>query len=105
MSGSEPKRVVVPASLESVAAIYEFLSKRLAFPSYFGANLDALYDCATSDIDEPVCLVWPRHWECGNPYHYLNTMKLLGVLMDAAEENPNLTIELPQVPSPPRGEG
>lgn len=94
MSESEPRRVVVPESLESVEDIYAFLGESLSFPSYFGFNLDALYDCATSDICQPVCLVWPRNWTCGNPYLYLSAMKLLGVLMDAATENPNLQLEL-----------
>lgn len=94
MNESEPLRVVVPDSLESIEEIYAFLGERLSFPGYFGFNLDALYDCATSDICHPVCLVWPRTWTCGNPYLYLNAMKLLGVLMDAAAENPNLKIEI-----------
>ncbi|QDU74466.1 Barstar [Bremerella volcania] len=105
MSAPEPFRVVVPASLESIEEIYAFLAERLSFPGYFGFNLDALYDCATSDICQPILLVWPRSWECGNPYLYLSAMKLLGVLMDAAEENPNLKIEFAPVPSPSKGEG
>jgi len=93
MKEPQQRRIVVPRDLKSVEAIYVFLGESLAFPSYFGFNLDALYDCATSDICQPVCVIWPKEWEGGNPYLYLNALRVLGVLMDAAEENPNLMIE------------
>ncbi len=94
MSESYKKRIVVPTDIDSIEGLYTFLQESLNFPGWFGRNLNALWDCATADIDRPVCLVWPRHWTCGNPYHYLGAMKLLDVLMEAAQENPNLTIEL-----------
>ena len=35
--------------------IHEYLAEKFGFPSYYGKNLDALYDCLT-DICEPTCV-------------------------------------------------
>lgn len=50
VSGGPSKR----EALDAVAAA-------LAFPTYFGHNLDALWDCLT-DLDRPTALVW-LGWE------------------------------------------
>lgn len=39
-------------SFSVVGEVHEFLARELGFPSYYGANLDALNDCL-GDIDEP----------------------------------------------------
>ncbi|MEW4562277.1 barstar family protein [Bremerella sp. JC770] len=93
---SEPveKRVVVPADIDSIEGLYAFLQESLDFPGWFGRNLNALWDCATADIEKPVCVVWPRHWTCGNPYHYLEAIRMLDVLREASQENPNLRVEM-----------
>ncbi|CAE7846929.1 yrdF, partial [Symbiodinium microadriaticum] len=82
MSDATEKRIIIPPELTSVEAIYEYLGQSLEFPEYYGGNLDALYDCATRDICEPVCVVWPKDWTGGNPYLYLLAMRVLGVLLD-----------------------
>lgn len=37
---------------------HEQISKTLDFSSYYGANLDALWDILSSDIERPVKLIW-----------------------------------------------
>jgi ribonuclease inhibitor len=37
---------------------YDELSRQLAFPDYFGRNLDALWDVLVADIKGPVEIVW-----------------------------------------------
>ena len=43
-------------ALDSREALHQALSALLAFPAYYGKNLDALHDCLT-DITEPTELV------------------------------------------------
>lgn len=94
MSEPQEKRIVIPADIDSIESLYKFLQESLDFPGWFGRNLNALWDCATADIDKPTCIVWPRRWSCGNPYHYLKAIYILDVLKEASEENANLRIEL-----------
>ena len=44
------------SSVGSREALHQALSALLAFPAYYGKNLDALHDCLT-DITEPTELV------------------------------------------------
>jgi RNAse (barnase) inhibitor barstar len=47
----------------STADLYAALARSLDLPSWFGANLDALWDCLT-DLTEPTALVlaeWARY--------------------------------------------
>ncbi len=34
------------------------ISKKLNFPSYYGKNLDALWDILSSDVERPIVLTW-----------------------------------------------
>ena len=42
-------------ALDSREALHQALSALLAFPAYYGKNLDALHDCLT-DLSDPVHL-------------------------------------------------
>ena len=44
--------------MTSVPALHKYLRSALALPVYYGANLDALYDCLT-EIAEPTQIVVP----------------------------------------------
>ncbi len=46
---------------ENVSSEVDFhieLSKKLNFPSYYGKNLDALWDILSSDVERPIILIW-----------------------------------------------
>ena len=67
-------------------AVYDYLTKELAFPDYFGRNLDALHDCLT-DICVPTRLVLTgTDSPCGR--HFLR------VFRDAARKNRYLSVEV-----------
>jgi ribonuclease inhibitor len=37
------------------------LAQALEFPDYYGANLDALWDCLTGWISPPITIVWENY--------------------------------------------
>lgn len=63
-----------------------YLQKALAFPDYYGRNLDALYDCLT-DLDE-IEVEFINTDEAEGTYFD----KILQVFEEAAEDNARLTI-------------
>ena len=67
---------------DGMTAIHEQLAAALAFPHWYGRNLDALHDCLTEiPRDVTITLLWPE---------LLSGLKR--VLTDAAEDNPHLTV-------------
>lgn len=70
--------------------LHALLAEGLAFPAWYGANLDAMFDCLT-ELHEPAELrvLYPEALRktLGN---YADVW--LRALREAAEENPRLTI-------------
>ena len=87
------KRVTLSGNkMTSREVLHTYLAKKLAFPSYYGKNLDALHDC--------LC-------ERNTPLHitvtYTDRLKkhlgdygelLLQVLQEAAEENEQISLSV-----------
>lgn len=38
--------------------LHKTLKKELRFPEYYGENLDALWDCLTTDLELPLIIEW-----------------------------------------------
>lgn len=87
------KTILIDGSqVENPTGLHQTLAEELSFPDWYGANLDALYDCLT-DITQDVELVI-THW-----HHVAYTLKdyaekLLYVFSCAATENKHLTVTL-----------
>ena len=74
-------------------AIHDFLAKELEFPSYYGKNLDALYDVLTEPCFGGNCLV--LFIDCAGfsesmPRYYAAMQQMCKA---AADVNPGLTVE------------
>ena len=74
------------ARLDTPDAVYDYLTEELAFPAYFGRNLDALHDCLT-DISAPTRLILTG---ASDPV----AQPFLPVLRDAAKQNRYLSVEV-----------
>ena len=78
--------------MRSLPMLHKYLHTALALPEYYGANLDALYDCLT-EIAEPTELVVPKK-VTDEAYLGWYGQQFLQVLQDAAAANDALTITL-----------
>ncbi len=77
----------------SAGEIHEILAEQLHFPSYYGGNLDALYDCLT-DIREDVCvcLFMPRRDGTEGADLLPCLERVRRVFLDAEAENDHLAV-------------
>ncbi|MFG2424126.1 barstar family protein [Streptomyces sp. NPDC048448] len=48
------------AEISSATDLHEFLSQSLDFGPYYGANLSALWDRLSTDVERPVEIVWKQ---------------------------------------------
>ena len=74
------------ARLDTADAVYDYLSRELSFPAYFGRNLDALHDCLT-DVAVPTRLILTG---ASSP----SAQRFLPVLRAAARANRHLSVEV-----------
>lgn len=54
------KNCVLAGPYAGVEAIYMDLTRQLDLPSHFGANLDALWDALTRNVEGPIEISWPE---------------------------------------------
>ncbi|WP_063563234.1 barstar family protein [Paenibacillus sp. O199] len=56
------KRVVLNGEdFYSTTELHELLKQKLELPDFYGANLDALWDCLTGMIELPLELTWTNY--------------------------------------------
>ena len=84
--------IIDGGAVTAMGDIHRLLVEQLAFPDWYGGNLDALHDCLTDLQEETqITLLQPELLAetLGSGY-----VRLCRVLSDSAEENPYLTIQL-----------
>ena len=67
-----------------------YLAEMLNFPDYYGKNLDALYDCLTELGECTIVLAGESILRQSNNYG----ARILRVLEEAVQVNPNLNLEV-----------
>ena len=79
-------------NITTSAQLHMAISQALAFPEYYGKNLDALFDCLTEICDdtELILLNWHKLEYTLKDY----SGKLLYVFHCACKENSQLTVTL-----------
>ena len=75
-----------PEAFRDKEGLHSYLAQQLAFPSWYGGNLDALHDCLGDVRDEVTLIVRDVEAleEAMGPY----ARRLMRVLIDASAENP-----------------
>ena len=73
-------------------AVHNHLAERLQLPSYYGRNLDALYDVLTELGEETTIILRDPALVAEQLGKYGDA--LLNAMQEAAEENPKLSITL-----------
>ena len=76
------------AVLASKEALHQTLAQALAFPDWYGGNLDALFDCLT-DLSEEVSITL-LNWDGLGDYGQRGKK----VLLAAARENDRITLQV-----------
>ena len=91
-------RVVLDLSaIESAEDLHREIAQGLAFPAWYGGNLDALHDCLT-DLSEPSELILRGEAALsGLLGHRADAFRR--VLRDSAAENPLLTVRWEDAPA------
>ena len=76
------------AVLAAKEALHQTLAQALAFPDWYGGNLDALFDCLT-DLSEEVSITL-LNWDGLGDYG----QRVKKVLLAAARENDRITLQV-----------
>ena len=85
---------VVWLRADDLTGALEELGLLLDFPSYYGKNLDALWDCLR-DVERPTAVVW-RNWQncaLGDPHGW---GQILPLLLERTSRSPQFTVLLPE---------
>ncbi|WP_160688477.1 barstar family protein [Clostridium sp. C2-6-12] len=52
------KVVIQGSKLKDKNILHQILKQELKLPAYYGENLDALWDCLTTDVQLPLTIEW-----------------------------------------------
>ncbi|MDY5612973.1 barstar family protein [Dysosmobacter sp.] len=84
--------IIEGAAVGSMDRLHRLLAEQLDFPSWYGGNLDALYDCLTDLAEETSIILF--HSQALAETLGPGYGRLCRVLEDAAAENTRLHIQI-----------
>ena len=88
------REVVFDSShVERLDQLHSELARIFDFPDYYGANLDALYDCLSADVALPLRIIW-KNYNITRSKLGKDVEKVLKVMKDFAKEEPDFTLEV-----------
>lgn len=87
------RKAIIDLNIPSTREVlHSYLKEELDLPSYYGNNLDALYDCLTS-VTEPLCIgLRVPFADETDPDLYPYLEKAVQVFADAEDANNNLGV-------------
>lgn len=85
--------VLKGSEAKSIESFHTQVKSILELPEYYGANLDALWDCLTGWIETPITLVW-EDFEISKTNLGDFADKALSVFKDAEKEVNGFKIEI-----------
>lgn len=79
--------------VKTLREAHQRIAELLSFPPYYGANLDALYDTLSGEIELPVKLIWIAELQVGKALAK-DLENILQVFRDFADEEPGFQLEV-----------
>ncbi len=80
------------AKMEDVAAAHAYLKRKLELPDYYGENLDALWDCLSTDQEAKRITIINRDNILRNLGEY--GVRLLDLFEEVAKENHHIEVDI-----------
>lgn len=62
------------SQLKQYDSVHHWLAAELELPDYYGHNLDALWDCLTTDVKLPVTILWNNDCQDNNDYSAITNL-------------------------------